>query len=100
MSAVDFAYLEHFAAHDVDVVRDVLDLFLQQAELWRGRLGSGEDLRDLAHTIKGAARGIGANDLGHACELAEFGGPQHIPPMTAALDEAVAEIVAYQADRA
>jgi HPt (histidine-containing phosphotransfer) domain-containing protein len=100
MSAVDFAYLETFAAHDADVVRDVLGLFLQQAEIWQGRLGGETDLRDLAHTIKGAARGIGANDLGHACELAEFGGPQHIPPLRAALEEAVAEIAAYQAARA
>lgn len=101
MSAVDFAYLETFAAHDAEVVRDVLSLFLQQAEIWRARLGGGEhDLRDLAHTIKGAARGIGAGDLGDACELAEFGGPQQIPAVKAALAEAVAEITAYQAAHA
>jgi HPt (histidine-containing phosphotransfer) domain-containing protein len=101
MSAVDFAYLENFAAHDAEVVRDVLTLFLQQADIWRARLGGGDaELRDLAHTIKGAARGIGARDLGDVCELAEFGGPQQIPALRAALDEAVAEIVAYQAAHA
>lgn len=101
MPAVDFAYLETFAANDAEVVRDVLNLFLQQAAIWQGRLGGGEaDLRDLAHTIKGAARGIGANDLGHACELAEFGGPQHIAGVSKALAEAVAEITAYQAAHA
>lgn len=101
MSAVDFAYLENFAAQDAEVVRDVLELFLQQAQIWRARLGSGEaDLRDLAHTIKGAARGIGARDLGDACELAEFGGPQQIPAVSRALQEAVAEIAAYQAEHA
>jgi HPt (histidine-containing phosphotransfer) domain-containing protein len=100
MSAVDFAYLENVAAHDAEVVRDVLGLFLQQAEIWKARLASGENQRDVAHTIKGAARGIGARDLGDACELAEFGGPQQIPAVNAALDEAVAEIAAYQAARA
>lgn len=101
MAAVDFAYLEAFAAHDETVVREVLALFREQAEAWAKTLSPETDgWRDVVHTIKGAARGVGANALGEACDKAEFGSPDDLPAVKAALDAAVADIAAYQARKA
>jgi HPt (histidine-containing phosphotransfer) domain-containing protein len=98
--AVDFGYLEGFAAGDVGVVAEVLDLFLQQAAGWVGALDQdGQAWADTVHTIKGAARGIGANALGDVCARAEAAGPGATPAVQASLAEAVAEISAYRARR-
>jgi HPt (histidine-containing phosphotransfer) domain-containing protein len=95
---VDFAYLEDFAAGDKTVVREVLSLFRQQAEAWAQGLDSADPgWRDLVHTIKGAARGVGANALGDTCARAEAEGPTGLTAVKAALDSAVADIAAYQA---
>jgi HPt (histidine-containing phosphotransfer) domain-containing protein len=95
---VDFGYLEGFAAGDAGVVSEVLALFLQQAEAWVGALDAGgPGWADTVHTIKGAARGVGANALGDVCARAEAVGPQQTPEIKAALAEAVAEIEAYRA---
>jgi HPt (histidine-containing phosphotransfer) domain-containing protein len=95
---VDFAYLEEFMAGDMAVVREVLDLFRQQAETWAAGLDPADPgWRDVVHTIKGAARGVGANPLGEICARAEAEGPSGLPAVRAGLAAAVAEIVAYQA---
>jgi len=95
---VDFGYLERFAAGDRTVVSEVLALFAEQAALWAPRL-TPEDAgwRDVVHTIKGAGRGIGANPLGDICARAEAEGPELLPQVRSALDEAIAAIEAYQA---
>ena len=49
-----------------------------------------DDWRAAAHTLKGAARGVGAKALGEACAAAE----------TAPLDAAALEAVKAEADRA
>jgi HPt (histidine-containing phosphotransfer) domain-containing protein len=96
--AVDFGYLEGFAAGDSGVVLEVLALFLQQADEWVGALDAGgPGWADTVHTVKGAARGIGANALGDVCARAEAAGPAQTPAVQAALAEAVAEIAAYRA---
>ena len=96
--AVDFAYLETFAAGDRGVVREVLQLFLDQAKIWESGLGTpNEGWRDLAHTIKGSARGIGARPLGDLAESAEREGPGQASALRAELAAAVAEIEAYLA---
>ena len=98
MPAVDFSYLEGFLGGDRAVVLEVLALFRRQAEGWVGGLDeSNPEWRAVAHTIKGAARGIGANALGDACHAAEFGTPEDLPAARAALAEAVTEIAAYEA---
>ena len=96
--AVDFGYLEGFTAGDRQVIGEVLALFRQQAEVWTASLDAADDgWRDLVHTIKGSARGIGANPLGDVCAEAEAQGPSALPAVRTALDAAVAEIAAYQA---
>ena len=94
--AVDFDYLESFAAGDMQLVTEVLNLFLGQAEAWRPRLTAPDaGFRDLAHTIKGSARGIGAAALGDAADRGERGDASNAGQLLAALDQAVAEVEGY-----
>jgi HPt (histidine-containing phosphotransfer) domain-containing protein len=98
MSAVDFGYLEGFAAGDRQVVGEVLTLFQQQAEIWAATLDADNPgWRDVVHTIKGAARGVGANALGDVCARAEAEGEAGLPAVRDALAAAAAEIAAHQA---
>jgi HPt (histidine-containing phosphotransfer) domain-containing protein len=97
-STVDFAYLEGFAAGDLGIVREVLELFRQQADIWTATIdGNDPGWRDVVHNIKGSARGVGAMALGDACARAEAEGESGLPDVRAALDAAVADISAYLA---
>ncbi len=99
--AVDFGYLEGFAAGDAQVVEEVLNLFREQAALWSNLLDpAGEGWRDAAHTIKGASRGVGAFALGDACERAEKGQDPTLDGVRNALDAALADIAAYVHEQA
>jgi HPt (histidine-containing phosphotransfer) domain-containing protein len=72
--AVDFGHLESYAAGDQGLVDEVLSIFREQAAVWMRLLdpeGSGGGWRDAAHTLKGAASGVGAFQLAAACEAAE-----------------------------
>lgn len=94
--AVDFGYLETYAGGDLALVEEVLGLFQEQTRLWGPMLdASAEGWKDAVHTLKGAARGIGANPLADACEIAETAGPRALPEVHAALDAAVGDVSAY-----
>jgi HPt (histidine-containing phosphotransfer) domain-containing protein len=98
VGVVDFDYLLGFVAGDKAVVLEVLSLFCEQAEAWTKVLDPADSgWRDVVHTIKGAARGVGANALGDICAKAEAEGESDLPAVKAALDAAVADITAYQA---
>jgi len=93
---VDFEYLETFCAGDMQVVAEVLTVFRDQAQLWADSLADPRaDWRDLAHTIKGSARAVGARALGEAAERAENIGPAVLPLVKAELAEAMAEVEGY-----
>jgi HPt (histidine-containing phosphotransfer) domain-containing protein len=97
-SVVDFAYLEGFTAGDRQVIYEVLALFQQQAEGWVVSLRAADPgWRDVVHTIKGSARGVGANRLADACARAEAVGEGGLPAVREALGAASAAIAAYQA---
>jgi HPt (histidine-containing phosphotransfer) domain-containing protein len=97
-SAVDFAYLEGFAQGDRTVISEVFDIFLEQAAIWAPKLDAAStDLKTTAHTIKGAARGVGAYALGDAAARVEAEGPGTLDQLQQALVEAVAEVEAYKA---
>jgi HPt (histidine-containing phosphotransfer) domain-containing protein len=96
--AIDFDYLETFAAGETTVVRDVLQLFLEQAKSWEIGLAAPDDgWPDLVHTIKGTARGIGARTLGDLAEQAERDGPSAGEAVRRELAAAVAEVETYLA---
>jgi len=99
--AVDFPYLEQFAAGDSEVVDEVLGLFEQQAQMWSPLLeSSSEGWRDAVHTVKGAALGIGAHALAEACARAEAEGGSALPGVHAAMDAALFDIAAYRHEKA
>jgi HPt (histidine-containing phosphotransfer) domain-containing protein len=98
---VDFAYLEGFAAGDESVVDEVLELFREQSAIWGAMLTpANEGWRDSLHTLKGAARGVGAFALGDACQACEAKGPVGLDQVRDALDAALADIAAYAHERA
>ena len=95
--AVDFTYLEGFAAGDQHVVAEVLALFRQQAALWSGLLNPQEEgWRDAVHTIKGAALGVGAHQLARACGTAEAQGASALDGVRDALDAALLDVASYE----
>lgn len=95
--AVDFAYLEAYMAGDRAVIAEVLALFAQQASGWSPRLeAAADDWRDIVHTIKGAARGVGASGLGELCARAEEVGASELPGVQAELARVLAAIAAYR----
>ncbi|BEV10379.1 Hpt domain-containing protein [Asticcacaulis sp. DW145] len=98
--AVDFAHLEAYTLNDTTVIEEVLNLFRQQAELWAPLLDTGHPgWRDAAHTLKGAAAGIGANALSSAAEAAErgdeAGAAGRLDKVRTALDAALMDVAAY-----
>jgi hypothetical protein len=96
--AVDFAYLEGFAAGDQAIVDEVLALFREQAVGWAAQLvPPPPGWRDVVHTIKGTSRGVGAFPLGEACAVAERNGEGALAGVVTALRAAVEDITAYQA---
>ncbi|PXA85341.1 Hpt domain-containing protein [Caulobacter sp. D4A] len=98
--AVDFAYLEGFAAGDVTVIEEVLALFREQAALWTPMLSPDHPgWRDAVHTVKGAARGVGANALGDVCQRAEAG-EASLDEVITALDAVLLDIAAYVHEQA
>jgi HPt (histidine-containing phosphotransfer) domain-containing protein len=107
--AVDFAYLESYAAGDTALIEEVLSMFREQAALWVRLLdpfGPHETWRDGAHTLKGAALGVGAFQLAKACDAAEAGTAEagfkaaQLDHIRDALDAALSDIAAYLHERA
>ncbi|MEL6363606.1 MAG: Hpt domain-containing protein [Pseudomonadota bacterium] len=73
-AAIDLEHLEKYVAGDRALRDEVLGIFEQQAELWTRMLdvnAADEAWRDAAHALKGAARGVGAWEVGELCEKAE-----------------------------
>lgn len=97
---VDFAYLEAYTMNDAVVMEEVLHLFQQQCELWTPLLTTSHDgWRDAAHTIKGAASGVGAGLLAAAAEMAERGETEgadlRLEKVKSAMNEALLDVAAY-----
>jgi HPt (histidine-containing phosphotransfer) domain-containing protein len=108
--AVDFNHLERFAGGDQLVVDEVLEIFREQAGMWLRLLdpkAADSAWRDAAHTLKGSALGLGANDLAQACAAAEQAAGADLTERTLklnrvrdALDLALADIAAYAHEQA
>lgn len=110
----DPEHLDRMTSGDQDLQAEVLDLFRHQAELW-GRLLDpqfpSDNWGDAAHTLKGAARGIGAWKLADICQDAETLGREQkgdssesamvnravrLALVREALDEALAEVAHFR----
>lgn len=74
---VDRAHLAKYTCGDLDLEREILELFTDQLPELLARMRqatSDKDWHDAAHTLKGSARAIGATKLGHLAEIAEATG--------------------------
>ena len=95
--AVDFSVLERTTGGDDDVSGEVLALFVEQAAIWAPMLEPAADgWRDAAHTLRGAAAGIGAGDLARACAEAEAGDGAGLGRVRNELDRALADVAAWR----
>uniref|UniRef100_Q07RK9 Hpt protein n=1 Tax=Rhodopseudomonas palustris (strain BisA53) TaxID=316055 RepID=Q07RK9_RHOP5 len=69
---IDFEHLERMTLGDEDLAREVLELFVTQADVLIGRLTAlPKDAAALTHQLKGSARGIGAMAVAQAAENVE-----------------------------
>ena len=71
---IDFSHLDLFTRGRIDVEEDLLGNFVAGAETYVKLLQAAPDekqWRDAAHALKGAARGIGAKQVGELAEAAE-----------------------------
>ncbi|MDV6330213.1 Hpt domain-containing protein [Asticcacaulis sp. 201] len=98
--AVDFGHLEAYTLNDTVVMEEVLRIFQQQCDLWTPLLSADHPgWRDAAHTIKGAAAGVGAGILAAAAELAERGEDEgaemRLERVRSALNAAQMDVAAY-----
>lgn len=107
--AVDFPYLEGYCAGDGDMIDEVLSMFREQTEMWLKLLDPAAPAgwRDAAHTMKGAALGIAAGEVAQACGAAEAGQDASVGEkqvmldhVRTAVDRALADIAAYQHEKA
>lgn len=95
----DRAHLNQYTAGDAALEAELVGLLRDQAEHCLGAMQAATDInawRAAAHTLKGASRGVGAFELGEACQRAEDA-PQAAWPMAVievrrAADAAFAEI--------
>jgi HPt (histidine-containing phosphotransfer) domain-containing protein len=71
---VDLAHLARYTGGDSAVNREILELFVRQSSALVAQLAAARDAKawhDIAHSLKGAARGIGAFALADIAAEAE-----------------------------
>lgn len=71
---VDLAHLARYTGGDSAIDREILELFVRQSSTLLAQLADARDAKawhDIAHSLKGAARGIGAFALADVAAEAE-----------------------------
>ncbi|MFW6027274.1 MAG: Hpt domain-containing protein [bacterium] len=70
---IDLEYLSRYTAAKPETTRELLIIFRDQVEKWLEGMPPGDPSawRETAHTLKGAAKAIGAWPLAELCEQAE-----------------------------
>ena len=71
---VDLVYLGRFTLGNLALEAEVLDLFMTHTPRYLADLGAAvtaKEWHDAAHTLKGAARGVGAWRVARCAEMAE-----------------------------
>ena len=96
-TAIDVGHLNRQTMGDRSLEREVLELFRRQARILLFRfdaLTNPAERADVAHTLKGSARGVGANRVAFAADELERSAIAGEPTgkALAELAEAVAEV--------
>lgn len=103
MSApIDLEHLNRYVFGDTALLAEVLGIFREQLETFRNQMSPSMDAeawRLAAHTLKGAARGVGAWALGEAAERAEKAADAGPEERAAAL-KSIVDLAASAADYA
>lgn len=96
-AAIDMTHLSRQSLGDHELEVELLNLFDMQAGRIASDLGMPDPKRDvrvqrldLAHTLKGSARAVGAGRVGSACEVLEGLLRAHAPQ--GAIDQALREV--------
>ena len=99
---VDLAYLGRFTLGNTELEREVLFLFVEHGPRYLDAMRTATSAKDWhagAHTLKGAARGIGAWRVARSAEAAErFVWDRDVDRRVFALDhiqEALDEVIGY-----
>jgi HPt (histidine-containing phosphotransfer) domain-containing protein len=82
---IDRKQLSANTGGDAELAGEVLEIFKGQVDTWGKMLDAKDEPQrwaDAAHTIKGAALGIGANKLADVCKMAETRGRETPAPST------------------
>jgi len=102
MLVLDRAHFDHMTGADRALQVEVLGLFRMQVEDWRAAFAGEPGWRDVVHTMKGSARGIGFAALAAACEAAETATERDtlaaLGQVRASLDEALAALEQFAAE--
>lgn len=101
--AIDLVHLSRQTMGDEALETELLGLFAKQATMVTARLAQDSAAvelcrADLAHTLKGSARSIGAHRVAAAAETYEAAAREGARPDLAALRGAVSEACAVVAD--
>ncbi|HVI28966.1 Hpt domain-containing protein [Hansschlegelia sp.] len=96
-TAIDVVHLNRQTMGDRSLEREVLELFRRQARILLFRfenLTNPAERADVAHTLKGSARGVGANRVAFAAEELERAAKarESTGKALAELAEAIAEV--------
>ena len=95
LAAIDRSHLRQMTMDDATLARDVLALFDRQASIMLRRLpmANAAEQGEMAHALKGSARGIGAWKVADAAALVEIAGdPVALKELNQALADAQADI--------
>jgi len=94
IAPVDMVHLSRHTLGNRDLEREVLKLFIRQAEIVMARIsegGSAAALMEKVHTVNGSAKGIGAWKVAEAAEAAETalrdGTPADLERLRAAIED-------------
>lgn len=93
MPPVDLAHLRRFTLGDADLERELATLFRESCATYFDAMTGATDDRtwhEAAHGLKGAARSVGALQLGDLAEAAEQAGLAARPALLAAMRDAAA----------
>ena len=83
---LDLEHLLAMTGGDADLAEEVIGIFRHQVEIWSRLLdprAPSSQWADAAHTLKGAALSIGAQELAETCSIAEKAGRDEAPPTPA-----------------
>jgi len=86
---IDVDHLLSMTGGDPELAEEILEIFREQSSMWARMLDPklpAREWADAAHTIKGSALSIGANDLAQVCLHAEtLGRSDDVSPVQAAV---------------